>query len=163
MFVDVFIKRPILASVCAVVIVLLGAIAIPSLPIAQFPQLAPPQVIVTAIYTGASADTVETTVTRPLEEAINGVPGMDYMSSTSTNDGVSTITVTFEISRDVDLAAVDVQNRVNQALGLLPNEVKQIGVTVNKSAAGFVFGAAFYAEHNAYSPLFVSNYLDVYV
>ncbi|HEY7790507.1 MAG TPA: multidrug efflux RND transporter permease subunit [Vicinamibacterales bacterium] len=163
MFVDVFIKRPILASVCAIVIVLLGAIAIPTLPIAQFPQLTPPQVIVNAVYTGANAQTVETTVTRPLEEAINGVQGMAYMTSTSGNDGTSSITVTFDISRDVDLAAVDVQNRVNQAEGLLPNEVKQIGVTVSKAAAGFVFGAAFYSANSEYSPLFVSNYLDVYV
>ncbi|HVC21520.1 MAG TPA: multidrug efflux RND transporter permease subunit [Vicinamibacterales bacterium] len=163
MFVDVFIKRPILASVCAVVIVLAGAIAIPTLPVAQYPQLTPPQVIVTSTYTGASAQTVETAVTLPLEEAINGVEGMQYMTSTSTNQGISTITVTFDVNRDVDLAAVDVQNRVNQAEGLLPNEVKQVGVTVSKAAAGFVFGAAVYSVHNKYSPLFMSNYLDVYV
>ncbi|HVB38341.1 MAG TPA: efflux RND transporter permease subunit, partial [Vicinamibacterales bacterium] len=120
-------------------------------------------VIVTAVYTGANAATVETAVTRPLEEAINGVEGMQYMSSTSSNDGISTITVTFDVTRDVDLAAVDVQNRVNQAEGLLPNEVKQVGITVSKAASGFVFGAAFYSDHDRYSPLFMSNYLDVYV
>ncbi|MEI6669585.1 MAG: multidrug efflux RND transporter permease subunit [Acidobacteriota bacterium] len=163
MFVDLFIKRPILASVMAAVIVLAGAISIPTLPIAQFPQLAAPQVIVSSFYTGANASTVETAVTQPLEQAINGVQGMTYMSSSSANDGSSTITVTFDVTRDPDLAAVDVQNRVNQASGRLPNEVKAVGITVSKASSGFVFGAAVYAEHGEYDPLFMSNYLDVYV
>ena len=102
---------------CALLIILGGAISIPTLPIAQFPSLAPPQVLVTSVYIGANAETVESAVTIPLEQAINGVPGMKYMTSTSGNDGSSLITVTFDISRDVDLASVDVQNRVNQALG----------------------------------------------
>ena len=100
MFVDVFIRRPILSSVIAVVIVLAGAISIPSLPIAQYPQLAPPQVQVSTVYIGASALVVETTVTRPLEEAINGAQGMTYMTSTSGNDGTSSITVNFDVTRD---------------------------------------------------------------
>jgi HAE1 family hydrophobic/amphiphilic exporter-1 len=162
-FVDAFIRRPILATVCAVVIVLAGAISIPSLPIAQYPQLAAPQVIVSSFYTGASASVVESAVTTPLEQAINGVQGMTYMSSTSANDGSSTITVTFESTRDPDLAAVDVQNRVNQASGRLPNEVKAIGVTVSKSSSGFVFGAAIFADHGQYDALFMSNYADVFV
>ena len=116
MFVDVFIRRPILAGVLAAVIVLAGAISIPVLPIAQFPQLAAPQVIVSTVYTGANAAVVETAVTQPLEQAINGVQGMTYMTSTSGNDGSCSITVTFEVNRDPDLAAVDVQNRVNIAL-----------------------------------------------
>ncbi|MCX6538512.1 MAG: multidrug efflux RND transporter permease subunit [Acidobacteria bacterium] len=163
MFVDLFIKRPILASVMAIVIVLAGAICIPLLPIAQFPQLAAPQVIVSSFYTGANASTVETAVTQPLEQAINGVQGMTYMSSNSGNDGSSGITVTFEVTRDPDLAAVDVQNRVNQASGRLPNEVKAVGITVSKASSGFVWAAAVYAEHGEYDPLFLSNYLDVYV
>ncbi len=114
MVVDLFIRRPILASVFAAVIVIAGAICIPALPIAQFPQLAAPQVIVSTFYTGASASVVETAVTQPLEQAINGVQGMTNMSSTSGNDGTCSITVTFEVTRDPDLAAVDVQNRVNQ-------------------------------------------------
>ena len=130
MFVDTFIKRPILASVCSLVIVLAGALAIPRMPIAQYPDVAPPTVTVTSVYIGANAETVESAVTTPLEQAINGVQGMTYMSSSSTNSGFSTITVTFEVTRDPDLAAVDVQNRVNQALGRLPAEVRQIGVTV---------------------------------
>src|SRR5258707_14553950 len=115
MFVDTFIGRPILASVCALVIVLAGAIAIPTLPIAQFPELAPPQVLVAAFYNGASAQTVETAVTTPLEQAINGVEGMQYMTSTSGNDGSCAITITFDVTRNLDLAAVDVQNRISQA------------------------------------------------
>ncbi len=163
MFVDLFIRRPILATVFAAVIVLAGAISIPTLPIAQFPQLAAPQVIVSAVYTGANASVVETAVTRPLEEAINGVQGMAYMSSTSGNDGSCNITITFDVTRDPDLAAVDVQNRVNQASGRLPNEVKAVGITVNKAASGFVFGAAVFADHDQYDPLFMSNYVDVFV
>jgi len=163
MFVDLYIKRPILSSVIAAVIVLAGAICIPQLPIAQFPQLAAPQVIVSTFYTGANASTVETAVTQPLEQAINGVQGMNYMSSNSGNDGSSSITVTFDVTRDPDLAAVDVQNRVNQATGRLPNEVKAVGITVSKASSGFVWAAAVYAEHGEYDPLFLSNYLDVYV
>lgn len=163
MFVELFVRRPILASVFAAVIVLAGAISIPTLPIAQYPQLAAPQVIVSTVYTGASAAVVETAVTRPLEQAINGVQGMTYMSSTSANDGTSSITVTFEVTRDPDLAAVDVQNRVNQASGRLPNEVKAVGISVNKASSGFVFGAAVYSDRDEYDPLFMSNYVDVFV
>ena len=163
MFVDTFIKRPILASVCSLVLILAGAIAIPTMPIAQYPVLAPPQVNVTAIYTGANAQEVETAVTTPLEQAINGVEGMLYMSSSSTNSGVSTITVTFDVTRDQDLAQVDVQNRVNQAIGRMPAEVRTTGITVQKQATGFVVAVGVYAENGAYDSLFLSNYLDVYV
>src|SRR5512139_1381715 len=112
MFVDTFIRRPILASVCSLVIVLAGALAIPRMPIAQYPDVAPPTVSVTAVYIGANAETVESAVTMPLEQAINGVQGMTYMSSSSTNSGFSNINITFAVTRDPDLAAVDVQNRV---------------------------------------------------
>jgi len=161
--VDFFIRRPVFATVCALLIILGGAISIPTLPIAQFPNLAPPQVIVSSGYIGANAQTVESAVTIPLEQAINGVQGMKYMTSTSGNDGSSAITVTFDISRDVDLASVDVQNRVNQALGRLPNEVKNTGIFVTKQATGFVFGAGVYTENGQYDSLFLSNYIDVYV
>jgi hydrophobic/amphiphilic exporter-1 (mainly G- bacteria), HAE1 family len=163
MFVDIFIRRPILASVLSLVIVLAGALAIPLMPVAQYPQVAPPQVNVFAVYTGANAEAVETAVTTPLEQAINGVEGMLYMTSSSTNSGVSTINVTFDITRDPDIAAVEVQNRVNQALGRLPAEVRQTGVTVRKQAANFVMGAGVFSERGEYDSLFMSNYLDVYV
>lgn len=163
MFVDFFIRRPIFATVCAMVIVLGGAVAIPTLPIAQFPNLAPPQVIVTSAYNGADAQTVESAVTIPLERSINGVEGLKYLTSTSGNNGVSTITATFDVSRDPDLAAVDVQNRVQAAAGLLPAQVNANGITITKGLSGFVFAAAFYSDNNKYSGLFISNYVDVYV
>lgn len=163
MFVNTFIRRPILASVCSLVIILGGVIAIPSMPVAQFPPLAPPNISVAAIYTGANAQEVETAVTTPLEQAINGAEGMLYMSSSSSSSGVSTITVTFDVTRDQDLAQVDVQNRVSTALGRLPTEVRQLGVTVSKQTTGFVMAAGVYAEHGEYDSLFLSNYIDVYV
>jgi HAE1 family hydrophobic/amphiphilic exporter-1 len=162
-FVDTFIHRPILASVCSLIIILAGVIAIPTLPIAQFPELAPPQVSVTAFYNGANAQAVETAVTTPLEQAINGVQGMQYMTSTSGNDGTCAIVVTFDPTRDLDVAAVDVQNRISQAEGLLPNEVKQVGISVTKVSNNFVLAAAAFAEHGEYDPLFISNYLDRFV
>src|SRR5258706_5746304 len=163
MVVDTFIRRPILASVCSLVIILAGAIAIPTLPIAQFPELAPPQVTVSAFYNGADAQTVETAVTTPLEQAINGVQGMQYMTSTSGSDGTSAVTVTFDVNRDLDLAAVDIQNRISQTEGQLPNEVKQVGISVTRVSNNFVLAAAAYSEHGEYDPLYVSNYLDRFV
>src|SRR5947199_8940227 len=130
--VNFFIRRPVFATVCALFIILAGAISIPTLPIAQFPNLAPPQVIVSSGYIGANAQTVESAVTIPLEQAINGVQGMKYITSTSGNDGTSQITVVFDVTRNVDLAAVDVQNRVSHSLGPLPNEGQNTGVILTK-------------------------------
>src|SRR3954467_14240487 len=104
MFVATFIRRPLLASVCSLVLILAGAIAIPTMPVAQYPTLAPPQISVSTFYTGADAQAVETAVTTPLEQAINGVEGMLYMSSSSTNSGVSSISITFDVTRNVDIA-----------------------------------------------------------
>ncbi|MGB8496265.1 MAG: multidrug efflux RND transporter permease subunit [Candidatus Acidiferrum sp.] len=163
MFVDFFIRRPVFATVCALLIILGGAISLPNLPIAQFPNLAPPQVVVSSNYIGANAQAVESAVTIPLEQAINGSPGMKYITSTSGNDGTSQITVTFDVTRDVDLASVDVQNRVSQALGRLPNAVKNTGVIITKQASGFILGAGVYSLNGQYDSLFMSNYLDVYV
>jgi HAE1 family hydrophobic/amphiphilic exporter-1 len=161
--VDFFIHRPVFSTVCALLIILAGAVCIPTLPIAQFPNLAPPQVGVTAVYTGASAQTVESAVTTPLEQQINGSEGMKYITSSSDNNGVSSITATYDLNRDPDLASVDIQNRVNTAQGRLPNAVKQVGVTVAKTSENFVFGAAVFSPDARYSTLFMSNYLDVYV
>ena len=163
MFVNFFINRPVFATVCALLIILAGAVAIPTLPIAQFPNLAPPQVSVTSAYIGASAQTVESAVTIPLEQQINGAQGMKYLTSSSSNDGLSSILVTFDLDRDPDLAAVDIENRVNTALGRLPAAVKTTGVTVAKSSQDFVLGAAVFSADGRYTPLFMSNYLDVYV
>ncbi len=160
---DFFIRRPVFASVCALLIVLAGAAVIPTLPISQFPDLAPPQVSVSSAYIGASAQTVESAVTIPLEQQINGAEGMKYMTSTSGNDGTSSITATFDLNRNPDLATVDIQNRVNTAQGRLPAAVKAIGITTAKSSQNFVFGAAVTADNGKYSTLFMSNYLDIYV
>jgi HAE1 family hydrophobic/amphiphilic exporter-1 len=161
--VDFFIHRPVFSTVCALLIILAGAVCIPTLPIAQFPNLAPPQVGVYATYTGASAQTVESAVTTPLEQQINGSEGMKYITSSSDNNGVSSITATFDLNRDPDLAAVDIENRVNTASGRLPSAVKQVGVTVAKTSQNFVFAAAVFSPDDRYSTLFMSNYLDVYV
>jgi HAE1 family hydrophobic/amphiphilic exporter-1 len=162
-FVDTFIRRPILASVCSLVIILAGAVAIPTLPIAQFPELAPPQVQITAVYNGASAEVVESAVTNPLEQAINGIEGMQYMSSSSSSDGVSSITITFDLTRNLDVAAVDVQNRISQVEGRLPAEVTAVGIAVTKVSSNFVLAAGAYAEHGEYDTLFISNYIDRFI
>jgi len=163
MFVDFFIHRPVFATVCSLLIILAGAVVIPSLPIAQFPTLAPPQVSVNSFYVGASAQTVESAVTTPLEQQINGAEGMKYIQSSSGNDGSSSIVATFDLNRDPDLAAVDIQNRVNTAQGRLPNTVKANGISIVKASENFVFGAAVFSPDGRYDPLFLSNYLDVYV
>ncbi len=163
MFSDFFIKRPVFSTVTSLFIVIAGAVCIPFLPVAQFPELAPPQISVSAFYTGANAQAVESSVTTLLEEAINGVEGMRYMTSTSGNDGSSSINITFELTRPLDLAAVDVQNRVQGVTGRLPDEVKNTGVTITKVATSFVMAAGFYSDGNRYTDEFVSNYIDIYV
>jgi HAE1 family hydrophobic/amphiphilic exporter-1 len=163
LFVNFFIHRPVFATVCALLIILGGAICIPNLPIAMYPTLAPPEVMVACNYVGANADTVEKAVTIPLEESINGVEGMRYISSSSTNSGTSTVTTTFATGYNLDIAAVDVQNRVAAVTGRLPAAVNATGITITKANFNFVFGAGFYTRDGRYSPEFISNYLDVYV
>jgi HAE1 family hydrophobic/amphiphilic exporter-1 len=163
MFVNFFIQRPVFASVCALMILLAGVAVIPTLPISQFPTLAPPQVGVTSVYIGASAQTVESAVTIPIEQQINGAEGMKYITSTSGNDGTSSVVATFDLNRDPDLATVDIQNRVNTAQGRLPASVKAVGITTQKTSQNFVFGAAVISDNDKYSTLFMSNYIDVYV
>jgi len=163
LFVDFFIHRPIFATVCALLIILAGAVCIPTLPISLYPQLAPPEVSVTSNYIGANAQVVESAVTIPLEESINGVEGMRYISSTSGNDGTSSVTATFQTGYDLNIAAVDVQNRVASAQGRLPAAVNSTGITITKSNNNFVFGAGFFTRDQRYSNEFISNYLDVYV
>ncbi len=144
-------------------IILGGAICIPTLPIAMYPTLAPPQVGVACNYVGANADTVEKAVTIPLEEAINGVEGMRYIRSSSTNSGTSQITATFQTGYNLDIAAVDVQNRVASVTGRLPAAVNATGISISKANSNFVFGAGFFSRDGRYSHEFISNYLDVYV
>ena len=161
--VDFFIKRVIFASVCALLLVLAGGVVIPTLPVAQYPQIALPRVAVDAVYVGASAAEVEASVTIPLEQQINGVPGMQYITSTSGNDGSCSVVVTFNSGRDIDLAAVDVQNRVSTALARLPVDVRALGVTVSKNSGAFVGAAALFTKDDRYDEKFLSNYADVYM
>ncbi|WP_434386609.1 efflux RND transporter permease subunit [Melittangium boletus] len=163
MFSDFFIKRPIFASVLSILITLVGAIALPTLPIEQYPDLAAPQVTVTSTYIGASAETVESAVTTVLERQLNGLEGMRYISSSSTNSGQSTITVTFDPGRDIDVAAVDVQNRVARASAQLPSEVNALGIIINKAQSQLLVSFGLYDKAGSYSTSFLSNYADVYI
>jgi HAE1 family hydrophobic/amphiphilic exporter-1 len=160
-FVNFFIGRPIFAAVCSILLTLVGLLAIPSLPIAQYPDLAPPQVTVTSTYVGASSDIVESAVTIPLEQELNGVEGMRYITSSSGNDGVSTITITFEASRDIEVAAVDVQNRVSRASARLPAQVNQTGIVVNKASTQLLMSMGLFSPDERYDTSFLSNYADV--
>ncbi len=161
--VNFFIRRPVFATVCSLLIVLAGAVSIPTLPVAQYPNLTPPAVTVTASYTGANSQAVESSVTTLLEQAINGAEGMRYMSSTSGNDGTASISTTFNLDRNLDIAAVDVQNRASTALGRLPAEVQTTGVSITKNTGSFVVAYGFYSDNKEYDNLFISNYLDLYV
>ena len=160
---NVFIKRPVLTTVIALVTVLVGAISIPILPIAQLPQIAPIQVEVSSAYIGADAETAETNVTSIIEREVNGVENMSYISSNTSNDGISSIVVSFPPDTDRDIAQVNVQNRVALAEPQLPSSVQQTGVTVQKSSPDLLLAFAFYAENGEYDDLFLSNYLDLYV
>ncbi len=156
--INFFITRPIFASVVAIVMVIAGIVGYLELPVAQFPEITPPQVVVSAAYPGASAQIVADTVTTPLEQQINGVEGMAYMSSVSANDGTSTITITFSVGYDVDIAAVDVQNRVSQATGDLPSIVTQGGITIQKQQPNFTLLVNMVSPDNTVDALGLSNY-----
>ncbi|MFN9489697.1 MAG: efflux RND transporter permease subunit [Betaproteobacteria bacterium] len=158
-----FIDRPIFATVLSVFIIIAGLAAMRVLPIAQYPEIAPPVVTVRAIYPGASAQVVEQTVAAPLENQINGVEKMLYMSSTSTAQGVVEIQVTFEIGADVDTAALNVNNRVKQVEPRLPQEVRRQGVTVEKGSSSFLQVIAFTSPDGRYNDLFTSNYVTLNV
>ena len=160
---DNFIKRPVLTTVCAAIVVLVGSISIPMLPISQLPQIAPIQIEVTSNYIGADAETTETNVTTIIEREINGVENMSYISSNTSNDGTSNVVVSFPPDTDRDIAQVNVQNRVALSEPQLPADVQQTGVTVQKSSPDLLLGIAFYAENNQYDDLFLSNYLDLYI
>jgi HAE1 family hydrophobic/amphiphilic exporter-1 len=157
-----FLTRPVLAIVCSLVILIAGLVMIPTLPIAQYPQIAPPVVTITANYVGASPQAVEAQVTTPLENVVNTVQGLRYVSSTSAQ-GVSTITCTFNLGVDLDIAAADVQNQVQSALGQLPQTVQQVGVTVSKNSGNFVLGMAVISDTAKYDSLALSNYVQINV
>jgi multidrug efflux pump len=153
-----FIDRPIFAAVLSVLILLVGALAYTQLPVALFPEVVPPTVVVRATYPGATAQVVADTVATPIEQEINGVENMLYLSSISTNDGVATITVTFKLGTDLDIAQVLTQNRVAIAESRLPEEVRRLGITTQKQSPDLLMVVFVYAEGDAYDQLYVSNY-----
>jgi len=167
MFAAFFIRRPIVAMVLGILIVLMGVVSYPTLPIAQYPDITPPVIQVTTTFPGASAQVIADTVAAPIEQEVNGVPGMIYMESTSASDGSYTLKVTFELGVNIDIASVLVQNRVSTAQPKLPEEVKQQGVTTDKvsSSVVTVFALAATDEEQAakYDDLFLSNYLTINV
>ena len=163
MFIDFFIKRPVFATVCAFIVLLLGLISIPTLPIARFPDIAPTQINVTANFSGASAEDVESGVTNILERQINGIEGIRYITSSSSNDGSTNITATFDSSRNSDIAAVDVQNRVSLAQPQLPEAVQRTGVRVSKQSNNILLAIGLFAENDEYDNIFLSNYADLYI
>ncbi len=163
MFSRFFIDRPIFAAVISFFIVIAGLAAMRNLPVAQYPEIAPPMVIVAATYPGASAEVLEKTVAAPLETQINGVEGMIYMSSTSASNGRVEIQVTFDIGTDADQAVVDVNNRVRQAEARLPQEVRRQGISVEKGSSSFLQVLAFYSPDGRYNDLYTSNYVTLNV
>lgn len=165
---DPFIRRPVLASVCSILVTLAGIACLLTLPVAQYPEITPPQISVTSNYTGANASVVESTVTNILERELNGIEGVRYIKSTSSNDGTSNVALTFNLERDQDLAAVDVQNRVSSVLSQLPGPVTQTGVRVTKASSGFLLAIGIYSEDDEsgkprYDDIYLSNYADLYL
>ena len=158
---DTFINRPVLSTVISIFIVLLGILGLLTLPIAQYPDIAPPTIDVSTSYQGASAQAVLNSVITPLEESINGAEGMTYMASSATNTGAARITVTFEQGMDPNMAAVDVQNRVSKALGLLPAEVTRVGVITQKRQTSMLLAATLYDKSGKYPLTFIENYMKI--
>jgi multidrug efflux pump subunit AcrB len=156
-----FIDRPVFAIVIAIVIVLLGAVAIPTLPVATYPEVVPPVVQITANYRGGNSLDLEKTVAQPIEQQLTALDGMLYFFSRSSNNGALTIDVTFELGTDVDLATVKVQNKVSVAMPQLPQEVQREGVTVKKVSSAFLFAIGVSAEQGRYDALFLNNFATI--
>jgi hydrophobe/amphiphile efflux-1 (HAE1) family protein len=158
-----FIDRPVFASVISIVILLAGFAALRATPVAQYPEIAPPTVTVTAAYPGATAEVIANTVAAPIEQLVNGVDGMIYMSSTSSSTGAMSLTVTFEPGTDPDIAQVNTQNRVSQALARLPEVVTRQGVNVEKKSSTFMMLVGFYSPDDSLDPVYLQNYVNLYV
>ncbi len=163
MIADTFIKRPVTAIVTSIVIVLVGVLAMLNISISQYPDITPPTVQVTSTFTGADAQTVEQTVTTPIEIQVNGTPGMAYLQSNSTNNGQSTATVTYEIGANVDIGILDVQNRVGIATPALPDELKRLGVITRKRNPSILMLVAIYAPKGTHAVTYLDNYTNIYV
>lgn len=156
-----FIERPVLSTVVSVILVLLGIISLTTLPITQFPDIAPPTVQVTASYPGANAEVVARSVATPIEESINGVENMTYMTSNSSNDGTMTLNVYFRQGTDPDIAAVNVQNRVSKAISQIPQEVVQAGVSTQKVQNSIIMFIALKSSDTSYDETFLQNYIKI--
>ncbi len=163
MIADVFIKRPVTAIVISIVLVLVGIISLINLPIAQYPDISPPTVSISGNFTGADAQTVEQTTTTAIETQVNGTPGMTYMSSNSTSSGQSSITVNFEVGTNINIATLDVQNRVSVAEPTLPDAVKRLGLTVRKRNPSIMMALAFYSPNGTHDATFIGNYVNLYI
>jgi len=163
MIADVFIKRPVTAIVISIVLVLVGIISLMNLPIAQYPEISPPTVSISGNFTGADAQTVEQTTTTAIETQVNGTPGMTYMTSNSTSSGQASITVNFEVGTDINIATLDVQNRVSVAEPSLPDAVKRLGLTVRKRNPSIMMALAFYSPNGTRDATFIGNYVNLYV
>ncbi len=163
MIANTFIKRPVTAIVISIVIILIGFLAILNLPVSQYPDITPPTVNISASFTGADATTVEQTVTTPIETQVNGTPGMAYMTSNSTSDGRSSISVTLNSGTDPDIATMDIQNRVGIATPQLPDIVKRLGVTTRKRTSSILMIVAIYSPHKTHNISFLDNYTNIYV
>ncbi|MFC1795476.1 efflux RND transporter permease subunit [Pseudomonadota bacterium] len=160
---EFFVRRPIVAMVIAIIIVLLGVVSMKGLPVAQYPEITPPEVGVTASYTGANAEVVEQSVATPLEQKVNGVENMLYMKSVNSNDGTMNLTVSFEVGSDLDMSNVLVQNRVSEAQASIPEEVKRLGITVKKKLSFPLLLVTLYSPNGSYDQNFQSNYLTINV
>ena len=163
MIADTFIRRPVTAIVVSVVILLLGILAINNLPVGQYPEISPAAVQITSTFSGADAQTVEQTVTTPIETQVNGTPGMAYMQSNSTSSGQTTITVTYNVGADVTSGALDIQNRVGIATPSLPNDVKQLGITTRKRNPSILMLVAMYSPNGSHAVTFLDNYTNIFV
>src|SRR5260221_7487687 len=163
MIADTFIKRPITAIVISIVIVMVGVLALLNLPVSQYPDITPPTVTVTSNFVGADAQTVEQTVTTPIETQVNGTPGMAYMQSNSTNNGQSSITVTYDVGADVNTGMLDVQNRVGIATPQLPDVLKRLGVITRKRNPSILLLVAIYSPQGTHSVTFLDNYTNIFV
>ena len=163
MIANLFIRRPITAIVISIIIVLVGVLAIVKLPISQYPDISPPTVQISGVFNGADAQTVEQTVTTPIESQVNGTPGMAYMQGNSTSDGRTSINVILNIGTDPNIAALDVQNRVGIATPQLPDDVKRLGLVTRKRTSSILLLVAMYLPHGTHSMTFIDNYTNIFV